>query len=341
MFKKFLVVTLAALMLLIAGCGNKVVYDDLSNYDNLFGADESGLYKNPLTGLAEFQDKEVTTRRPIAVMIENSSESIPVQTNVCSADIIYETETEGGITRLMAVYQDISSLEKLGNVRSARYDFIDLAMGHNAIYVHCGQDPHYAKPHLKDLDDLSIDTNSQGAIRIPNGLASWHTLYAIGTDLWENIKGKFETQTENPVVWQDFTNEKITLDGGSATKVTIPFPTTKTQFEYDETTGLYTRLFRDEAHKDYFTEEKTYVKNVFVLLTDMGYFPKEGRRDIDLISGKGYYITNGTVKEINWAKGDAAEAFKFTDESGAAIKVSAGNSWVCIANKETCKPDIQ
>ncbi|MBR3968581.1 MAG: DUF3048 domain-containing protein [Clostridia bacterium] len=339
MLKRILVAILAVLMLFaVVGCGDNVVYDDLSGYESI---NPALLDKNPLTGLAVANGKEIANRRPIAVMIENSSESVHVQTNVCRADVIYETETEGGITRLMAVYQDISALEKLGNVRSARYDFIDLAMGHNAIYVHCGQDPHYAKPHLKDLDDLSIDTNSQGAVRIQNGLASWHTLYAIGNELWENIKGKFETTQTNVTPWQNFTEEKLSLDGGSAKDVSIPFPTTTTKFAYDDSTGLYTRMVGDKEHTDYFTEEKTYVKNIFVLLTDMGYFPKEGRRDIDLVAGEGYYITNGTMQKIKWSKGDAQNAVKFTDEAGAEIKVSAGNSWVCIANKETCKPVIQ
>lgn len=339
MLKRILAATFAVLLIFAVGCGDNVVYDDLSSYDNLTGL--SNLKKNPLTGVADLGSEEIANRRPIAIMIENSSESIPVQTNVCNADIVYETETEGGITRLMAVYQDISSLEKIGNVRSARYDFIDLAMGHNAIYVHCGQDPHYAKPHLEDIDDLSIDTGSQGAVRIQNGLASWHTLYSIGGELWSNIKGKFDTTQSDVTAWQNFTDEKLSLDGGSAIDVSIPFPTTTTKFKYDDTTGLYTRMVGDSEHTDYFTKEKTHVKNVFILLTDMGYFPKEGRRDIDLDAGEGYYITNGTMKEIKWSKGDAQNAIKFTDKDGAEIKVSAGNSWVCIANKATCKPTIQ
>ena len=59
------------------------------------------------------------------------------------------------------------------------------------------------------------------------------------------------------------------------------------------------------------------------------------------ISGKGYYITNGKKQEINWSKGKASNGFTFTDASGKEIDVSAGNSWVCIANKNTCKPTFE
>ena len=44
---------------------------------------------------------------------------------------------------------------------------------------------------------------------------------------------------------------------------------------------------------------------------------------------------------IKWEKGAATNGFKFTDTDGNEIMVSAGNSWVCIANKSTCKPTIE
>ena len=80
-------------------------------------------------------------------MINNISVAQSVQTGLSKADIVYETEVEGGITRLLAVFQDITAAEKIGTIRSARYPYVDLAMGHNAIYVHCGQDGTYCEPH--------------------------------------------------------------------------------------------------------------------------------------------------------------------------------------------------
>ena len=57
---------------------------------------------NPLTGLKNLP-KEKANARPVAVMINNISVAQRVQTGLNAADIIYETEVEGGITRLMAV----------------------------------------------------------------------------------------------------------------------------------------------------------------------------------------------------------------------------------------------
>ncbi len=345
MLKRILAALLAVLMIFaIVGCDDNVVYDDLSDYeDDAQQEQELGVPTNinPLTGLAEFEDDGKAKQRPIAIMVENSTISMPVQTGLSKADIIYETEVEGGITRLMAVYQDISDIDKIGNVRSARYPYVDLALGHNAVYIHCGQDPTYCAPHLKDIDDLSIDTKSKGAQRISNGLKSEHTLYAIANDLLENINDNFDTKVASVAPWASFTDEALTLDGGSATSVSIPFPASTTKFTYDANSGLYTRLIGSNTQTDYFTKETTQVKNVFVLLTSISDYPDGVHRKVALTSGDGYYITNGTVQFIKWEKGAATNGFKFTDTDGNEIKVSAGSSWVCIANKSTCNPTIQ
>ena len=360
MFKKFLAVFFAALMVVLVGCGDKEIYNDavssnvpsstettenneentVSNKENLNGQ------VNPLTGLAEFEDETKSLQRPLAIMVENTTLAMPGQTGLSKADIIYETEVEGGITRLMAVYQDVSDVEKIGNVRSARYAYIDLALGHNAIYVHCGSDPQYARPHLDDIDDIDLGGNynsksADGGQRFELGLSTEHELYAWAGDLWTSISEKFTITQEKSSLWADFTDEKITLDDGNATSVSVPFPASTTKFEYDAESGLYTRYTGTKAHTDYFTGDKTQVKNVFVLLTPMTHYETKVHRKISLEGGKGYYITNGTVQEIKWTKGAWTSGFVFTDLSGEEIQVSAGNSWVCIADSSSCKPEIK
>ncbi len=338
---KRIIAGVACLTMIITavGCSPKEVYSS----EPETGDDAVVAALNPLTGLKDLAEGKENDR-PVAIMINNVSVAQPVQTGLNSADIIYETEVEGGITRLMAVYQDISKLDKIGTVRSARYPYVDLAMGHNAIYIHCGQDPTYCAPHLNDVDDISIDTNSKGAKRIANGLASEHTLYALGADLWENIDSKFDTKAKSASSWVTFAeeDEKITLTGGNATAVSVPFPASTTKFTYSEGSGLYTRLSKSgEILTDYYTNEATEVKNVFVLLTDISNYPDGKHRKVDFTGGDGYYITNGTYTFIKWTKGNDSDSFKFTDTDGNDLKVSAGSSWVCIADKYTCTPSFE
>lgn len=346
MLKRVLAALMAVLMIFVVACSDSdVVYDDLSNYESestpVVEDETPELAVNPLTGVAEFEDASKASQRPVAIMVENSTISMSAQTGLSKAGVIYETEVEGGITRLVAVFQDISQVEKIGNVRSARYPYVDLALGHDAVYVHCGQDPTYCAPHLKDIDDIDVNNNDTGSKRIPNGLSSTHNVYIITKDMLSRIKNTFELKKDNVKPWAQFTDEAVSLQGGSATSVSVPFPASTTRFTYDQQSGLYTRLIGSNVQADYFTKDKTQVKNVFILMTSISYYPDGEHRKVALESGKGYYITNGTMQEINWSKGKSTNGFKFTDKDGNELKVSAGNSWVCIANKNTCKPVIE
>lgn len=90
---------------------------------------------NPLTGLP--MEPEYEQNRPVAVMLNNLKKAQP-QLGVSMADIIYEVPAEGGITRMLGVYQTLDGVGNLGSIRSARPYYIELAMGHDALYVHAG-----------------------------------------------------------------------------------------------------------------------------------------------------------------------------------------------------------
>lgn len=297
------------------------------------------LYKNPLTGVSELTEDKADDR-PVAIMINNISTAQPVQTGLNKADIIYETEVEGGITRLMAVYQNVSEVGRIGTIRSARYPYVDLALGHNAIYLHHGQDNKYCGPHLKDIDDINISEGNYG-FRIKNGLASEHTLYTEGGKLWDGlVNDKVKTERGSNTAWANFTDDEtpIALEN-TASSVSVPFSASyKTVFKYDSATGKYTRYFGNTLRKDYNTGDTTQVKNVFVLLTTIKNYSDGYHRQVLLESGEGYYCTNGTYTPIKWNKGAAKNSFKFTKADGTELLVSAGSSWVCIADKNTSKP---
>ena len=80
---------------------------------------------SPLNGLL-FSKKEMDQlkkRRPVAVMINNHSEARP-QSGLNSADIVYETNAEGGITRYLAIFWS-NAPAKVGPVRSLRQYYLE------------------------------------------------------------------------------------------------------------------------------------------------------------------------------------------------------------------------
>lgn len=95
-------------------------------------------YVNPLTG--EGCARDIAQKRPVAVMLNNLKKALP-QLGVSQADIIYEAPAEGGITRMLAVFQSVEEVGNIGSVRSARDYYVSLAMGHDALYLHAGGSP--------------------------------------------------------------------------------------------------------------------------------------------------------------------------------------------------------
>jgi hypothetical protein len=100
----------------------------------------------PLNGaLFTSKEKEIwETRRPLVVMIENHVDSRP-QSGLNNADIVYEANSEGGISRYMAVFycnvvKGASNKYDVGPVRSARTYFLDLASEYSdyPLYTHVG-----------------------------------------------------------------------------------------------------------------------------------------------------------------------------------------------------------
>lgn len=343
MLKKLIPIFLCLCLALSVGCSKKTETLSVDKGDEPSSVVEETNTNvvNPLTGLKDVTSEQAENR-PVAIMVNNISVAQPVQTGLNKADVIYETEVEGGITRLMAVYQNIAEVEKIGTVRSARYVYIDLAMGHNAIYVHHGADEVYAGAHLKDADNFVLDTNNAGA-RISNGLATEHTLYAYGDKLWNNITASDRTiKNKNTATWQNFADEdsSVALDY-TATNVSVQFSGSyNTTFKYDSATGRYERYYNGTQRKDYSTGETVTVKNVFVLNTDMGHYSDAYHRKIDLNSGTGYYFVNGTYTPITWSKGADSNSFVFKKSDGTDLTVNAGNSWVCIVDKAQSQPTI-
>ncbi len=341
MLKKLLLIIMCLCLALAVGCKKEPEIISTNSEKEVSSEPEPIIEEpeyavNPLTGVKDLA-LEKAGDRPVAVTINNLSQAQPVQTGINKADVIYETEVEGGITRLVAVFQDVTKAEKIGTVRSARYAFIDLAMGHNAIYVHHGQDSYHAGKHLNDVARLVLSTNNAG-VRVSNGLASEHTLYAYGNKLWNAIeKQGIKTENSNTASWQNFADEAtpITLPN-AANSVSVSFSNSyKTTFNYDAATGKYARFFNGTERKDYYTKESLYVKNVFVLNTTIRSYPNctdgKGHKEVLLNSGSGYYCVNGTYTPIKWSKGSASSGFTFTNEDGSALTVNPGNSWVCIA----------
>lgn len=177
------------------------------------------------------------TRRPLLVMIENHLDSRP-QSGLNNADIVYEANSEGGITRFMGVFycnavKGATNKYDVGPVRSARTYFLDLASEYSdyPLYAHVGgancsaatnggpcttnkkaqaieQIAQYGwndKGTWGDLSQfaLSYKVCRREEDRIGHVVATEHSMYCSSTELWNvaTSRGLTNETIINKTLW--------------------------------------------------------------------------------------------------------------------------------------------
>ncbi|MBD5454381.1 MAG: DUF3048 domain-containing protein, partial [Lachnospiraceae bacterium] len=116
---------------------------------------QEGMVRSRITN--EWVTEEVNNTRPVTIMIPNTKTA--AQYGISNADVLYECNVEGSITRLMALFQDWSDFDRLGNVRSCRDYYVYWSFEWDAFYIHFGG-PFYInevinRPDTDDIDGLS------------------------------------------------------------------------------------------------------------------------------------------------------------------------------------------
>ena len=344
--KKFLkIVSCMLCLVLLASCAKKpaAVAPDGTQENTDDTVSVTG-YKNSLTGVYDLDNEADTKLRPVAMSVNNQDGTRCCQTGLALADIVYETYVEGGITRTLAVYKDISKAGEIGSIRSARYDFVDLACSNDAVYVHAGIDPTYCQPYVNKLglDNINMLENRYYGYgyRPDNGHISEHTYYTTGEKVASMLaeQGKRTTVKEEYADdWQNFNTEAKALSGGAATDITVTFSSQYVDnFKYDASQKAYIKEGHtaDQKHDPRYPDEVLAFENVVVLFTTLGDMGNNYRVDVGLDSGSGYYFSNGTYQEIKWEKGTTYDKLKFTDANGNALAYNPGKSWVCIVSND-------
>lgn len=289
-----------------------------------------------LTGL--WVPEEVGVRRPIAVMINNIKVALP-QSGIEQADIMYEALVEGGITRLMGIYQDYTDIEKLGPVRSARHYYVDFAKEYNAIYTHYGQ----TKYAISEMDKTNIDTFS-GLSSLGDEIFFRDNTRKAPHNAYINSKGlllgfekkKYETVDNNLESHFLFQEEEKSPDGQAANTIKLGFSTySNPWFTYDLSKKQYLRFQYDEKQIDDQIKDKSNnqlaYKNVIIQLAKEWDIDKNGYQTMELNGeGKGYYASLGSYIPITWKKDEGASLTTYYDENGNEIKLNLGKTWVAI-----------
>lgn len=305
---------------------------------------------NPITG-EEGYDPSAVNLRPMAVVMSNIKTANP-QDGATSADMIYESLAEGGITRMLAVFPNYKKMPQVGPIRSARIYFVKFAMGMDAQYVHFGGST-TAKELIatEKLEDKTIDGGyfSTTAFNLDKKLMAQrggqeHAYFTSGELIENAIKSKkTNMNTEDGKAYAPFFRfcyyNRIP-SGIGAKQVQVRFSAYNTShFIYDESSGLYKKFQWNQPQVERVSGEQISVKNVFVIYAKMWNHGKTILMDADLSTGEGYYMSNGSAQQITWKKGNTSDPLRFYDKDGKELIVNSGKSYVCMVpdyEKDNC-----
>ena len=295
--------------------------------------------REPLTGLPCGED--LSGVRPVAIMLNNLKAALPQQGN-SQADIIYEVLAEGGITRMLAVYQHPENVGLIGSVRSARQYYWELARGHDAVYIHAGGSPEFyetkSRLGLFTVDGVNGRFSGNGTFwrdrdRIAgHHYAVEHSLLTSGETIAAMLTKEDKTTHEEGYRYEmTFAEDGTPAGGQNAVTVTVPFSNYKSGvFRYDAVKKQYLVEEYGQPYIDGNDNSQVAVTNLLVLQTTCTVVDDKGRIVVDLSSGSGWFACGGKMVPITWNKGSADQQLRYYSQDGSPLTLGVGKSYVCI-----------
>lgn len=306
---------------------------------------EEGMVRSRITN--EWVTEEVDNTRPIAVMMPNTRTA--AHYGISQADILYECNVEGSITRLMGIFQDWSDFDRLGNVRSSRDYYIYWSFEWDAIYIHFGG-PFYIndvinRPDTNNIDGLSSNNfwraNDTGN-STDNAYVDTEGILADAKKLGYDLEYR-DGYSDGQHFQFAPDNEPNTLEQYSdsivANKIDMSptYPVTNSYFVYNPDTGLYDRFQHlsgaaDGPHIDKANDQQLSFKNVLIQNTYFEVRDQKGYLAFQChdTTRDGWYFTNGRGIHVTWKKTADYSPTRYYDDNGNEIQLNTGKTMICI-----------
>lgn len=281
----------------------------------------------PLTGAARHKGQNVK-RPPLAVKIDNVSDALP-QSGVNNADVVVEELVEGGLTRLMAIYQ-CNKAGTVGPIRSARISDADiLALLHGSVLGYSGANPNDMPPiiaHSKAVL-LSQDANPQYYYRSTAHIAP-HNVYSSTTKILRaGISRRKALKAPKPLFSYG------TIDSGAkpAHTVSISWPAASASWRWSKNTWLRTQDGSIDRQSDGRQLSATNVVVMSVNIASTGLRDVLGTpspEDITVGSNPVWVLRDGKMIQGTWHRPKIGSGLTFRDKHGHLIKLAPGRTWL-------------
>jgi len=267
-----------------------------------------------------------------------------------------ESKVEGGITRFMAMYQDYENIPRVGSLRSARDQFVQLLIPTYGFYVHEGPSQNQpANWYLRDYDyfgNYDLQPNDGplwwGEPERNASYYSWHNVDGEHIANTVAAKGYDDSRTYgSPFFYFGRWDEaaRVPQDGTADEFTVIHSASYRTHFEYNEATGTYDMsMFNSgtgavQPTIDANNNAQVTFENVLVLYAPMSYWPGTsatgGLVQVDFDhGGGGFYFSEGGYELIIWRKGpaDSPLTLEKLDGSGDPVVINPGTTYIGVVD---------
>ncbi|MCH5268581.1 MAG: DUF3048 domain-containing protein [Lachnospiraceae bacterium] len=304
----------------------------------------AGKVQSSISG--EWVSKKVEAKRPYAIMINNIEYAFKHQKGTSKADIMYEALAEGGITRMMAIYQDPSKVKVIGSVRSARHYYVQFAKEWNALYCHFGQTKYATKKIEKTKTNNISGLSAIGPVvyKRDSSLSAPHNVFTSGKKMQKGAKKLKYSQKQNfdKVAEHFYFYEEDTEpeNGKKANSITLPFSNYSTcRLKYSSKKRTYLKYEYGQKHMDTYYKKQLSFKNVIVQFVKESAIDRKGYQTMELSnnSGKGYYFTNGKMQKITWKRKESGNEMVYKDSNGHVLTINPGKTYIAVYPKSRKK----
>jgi hypothetical protein len=298
---------------------------------------------NPLTGLP-YPDEAARNRRNLIVKVSNYPYMVRPQAGLDKADIVYEYEVEGGVTRFAAIYRS-QGAEHVGSIRSGRLLDLELVVMYNALFAYSGVNDAIkamigaAEWKYQTLTPQFGD-NCPPFCRFPKpGVPFEHTLFGNTFQMWELATRRNVNQG---YIARGFAFDETPDTGGKPINdIYIKwYGDQNARWQYNPADGKYYRWNTGYPHVDALTGKQLTTDNVVIVQAEHVdrpdiYESESGAKTVEIqLWGreKAIVCRDGRCYEGYWIRNSrerygTALALYYADGK-TPIKLKPGQTWV-------------
>jgi hypothetical protein len=289
----------------------------------------------PLTGLPD-PSGQSQTRPALSVKVENTPDARP-QVGIDSADVVYEEEVEGNITRFVAIFNSTAP-ETIGPVRSVRMQDADIVWPIRGIFAYSGgaQEPvdaiNAAPVHAVDntaavaggVNAMERDAPGQPPRDAP------HNLYGHGPALFA-LGGE---PAPPPPLFQYAAPDLPLPDGADQGEPVVGAHVGflggyDVSYAWDPASATWKRFVHGEPHV-VVGGEQIAPTNVVVQFTVY-----DGESSAQTVGeGDVWVFADGRVRRGRWFRPDREQPARYVDANGQPILLRPGRTWVELLPSE-------